>query len=216
MLHELSSAQSNFLDIAQNSKIMINLTEEETCEIEKLFENLAIESSEAFGNDVQQLIALLQFLLKTFSYFHDVGSTPAAINTDLEKVIPILQYIQANLTEPLTVEAIASHFFISKYHLCHIFKPATGFGVMDYVIHCRILRARELLRNGMQVQECGERVGFRNNEHFIRTFKKLTGTSPKKYAKKYLTTDNSIHFTPGAAMPQPQLNSPVLSTVSAP
>ena len=62
---------------------------------------------------------------------------------------------------------------------------------MDYVINCRILKARSLLRNGMRVQEVGENVGFRNNEHFIRTFKKLTGTPPKRYAMMYKDSDQN-------------------------
>ena len=75
--------------------------------------------------------------------------------------------------------------------LCHIFKEGTGFSLMDYVINCRILKARSLLRNGMRVQEVGENVGFRNNEHFIRTFKKLTGTPPKRYAMMYKDSDQN-------------------------
>ena len=87
----------------------------------------------------------------------------------------------------MTTQSIADAFYMSKYHLCHIFKEGTGFSLMDYVINCRILKARSLLRNGMRVQEVGENVGFRNNEHFIRTFKKLTGTPPKRYAMMYLS-----------------------------
>ena len=41
----------------------------------------------------------------------------------------------------------------------------------------------------MRVQEVSEAVGFRSNEHFIRTFGALTGTSPKRYAKEYLAGD---------------------------
>lgn len=93
------------------------------------------------------------------------------------------------MAEPLTLDIIASNCFINKYHLCHSFKAVTGFSVMEYIIHCRVLKARELLRKGMRVQEVGETVGFRNNEHFIRTFGALTGTSPKRYAKEYLAGD---------------------------
>ena len=61
---------------------------------------------------------------------------------------PILDYIRDNLAEPLTLDQIAGRFFISKHYLCRIFKSATGFSVMEYIIYSRILRARQLLRRG--------------------------------------------------------------------
>lgn len=192
LLQSLSTPKTNLAACAERSKIQVTLSEEETVELEKLYTQLQTPcTSGNFGEDMQQLLTLLTFLHKTFCYFATADLKEPEINHDLEKVAPILEYIRAHLSEPLTIDSIASHFFLSKYYLCHIFKPATGFGVMDYVIHCRILRARELLRNGMRVQETGETVGFRNNEHFIRTFKKLTGTSPKRYAKKYLLSDQN-------------------------
>lgn len=140
---------------------------------------------------MERFILLLSFLVKTFSYFTTGEPGPSEINMDLDSMKPVLKYIQEHLTESLSLDSIAANFFISKYYLCHNFKLATGFSVRDYVIHCRILRARALLRNGIRVQETGELVGFHNNEHFIRTFKKLTGVSPKRYAKEFLFSDQA-------------------------
>ena len=69
---------------------------------------------------------------------------------------PILDYIRDNLAEPLTLDQIAGRFFISKHYLCRIFKSATGFSVMEYIIYSRILRARQLLQEGVSVQQAGE------------------------------------------------------------
>lgn len=94
-----------------------------------------------------------------------------------------ITYIRNNLERPLSLDELASECFMSKSTLCHRFKEATGFSVGEYIIHCRVLRARTLLRRGALVQEAGERAGFGDNAHFIRTFKRLTGTSPGQYAK---------------------------------
>jgi YesN/AraC family two-component response regulator len=67
--------------------------------------------------------------------------------------------------------------------LGHIFKKATGFSVNEYIINCRIIKARELLKENLPVSKTGEMVGYCNVSHFIRTFSKLTGLSPKQYAK---------------------------------
>jgi AraC-like DNA-binding protein len=107
-------------------------------------------------------------------------------------VASILDYIRDNLAEPLTLDQIASHFFLSKHHLCRIFKSATGFTVMEYVIHSRILRAQQLLQKGGSVQQAGEQSGFSDNSHFIRTFHELTGTTPGRYAKEYQSSDQIL------------------------
>jgi transcriptional regulator GlxA family with amidase domain len=105
----------------------------------------------------------------------------------LDRVLPVMAYIREHLAEPLPLDKLAGSLYMNKYHLCRVFKAATGLSVVDYIINCRIIRARELLRQGMRVQDAGEQAGFQNNVHFIRTFGKLTGTSPKRYARKYLT-----------------------------
>lgn len=192
MLEEISTAQSNFSNsIREDGKIPVTLTEEQTKELEELYDRLEEPSSEQFGGDIKRYTLLLNFLAKTFSHFETAETSPLKINMEMANIKPILTYIQEHLHESFSLDSIAAHFFISKYYLCRNFKMTTGFSVIDYVIHCRILRARELLRNGCRVQETGEAVGFHNNEHFIRTFKKLTGVPPKQYAKEYLNSDQS-------------------------
>jgi len=92
-----------------------------------------------------------------------------------------LQFIQLHLAENLSLDRLSEEFYLNKYHLGQLFKRATGFTINEYVIHRRILRARELLKRKLPVQQVGEAVGFRNNSHFIRTFKKLLGVPPKQY-----------------------------------
>lgn len=192
MLHEFSSLQSNFLARSHRSGLAATLTEADTKYLEDLFWKLSEDVGSEFGGDIKQTITLLTFLLTCFSHFNNEEEAEVHTNPSLAKVAPVLAYIQENLAEAMTIQTIADTFFMSKYHLCHIFKEATGFSLMDYVINCRILKARSLLREGVRVQEVGEAIGFRNNEHFIRTFKKLTGTPPKKYALLYRESDQNM------------------------
>ena len=59
----------------------------------------------------------------------------------------------------------------------------------EYIIYSRVLMARQLLQQGVSVQQAGELSGFSDNSHFIRTFGHLTGTSPGRYAKEYQHSD---------------------------
>lgn len=193
MLKSFSSVQSDFLSRTQRSGLVATLQGDEVEALERQFLLLMDDFGSGFGDDIRRTIAVLSFLLSCFSYFEKAEDVKSRTNSELAKVAPILSYIQEHLSDPLTTQSIADAFFMSKYHLCHIFKEGTGFSVIDYVINCRILKARMLLREGMRVQEAGERVGFRSNEHFIRTFKRLTGVPPKRYAMRYRESDQKMN-----------------------
>ena len=192
MLQEFSTRQTNFAARVAGCERVATLNEQQTQALESCYRELATPCGEQFGDDVKRMMVVFEFLQTCFSHFIQTGPREGHTNPGLEKITPVLQYIQEHLEEPLAVENIAEAFFMSKYYLCHIFKENTGFSVMDYVINCRVRKARALLRRGIRVQEAGGRGGFRSNEHFIRTFKKLTGITPKRYGMMYREIDQNM------------------------
>lgn len=152
------------------------------------------QGKECFGSDVYRKIALAEILLYVNElYSTSAGMQPLKPAPEMKRVLPMLQFIQEHLHEDLSLERLAKAFYISKFHINHIFKKATGFTPNEYIIHRRIIKARELLKQReLSIQRVGESVGFNNNSHFIRTFKALVGASPKQYSlasypKTYLT-----------------------------
>jgi YesN/AraC family two-component response regulator len=187
-LQELSTAQSDLVSFVRLKTGRFKLlNKKQAAELEKKIRQLEKDNDGAFCRDIQELVQLLDFLTTVFLLFTAEDEGNQELVPDYTRISPILNYIQDHISEPLSLDELSSQFFINKFHMCHLFKAATGFSVMEYIIHCRILKARKLLRHGARVQEAGESVGFQNNAHFIRTFRKLTGTSPKRYAKEYLS-----------------------------
>lgn len=192
-LGELSTPQTDFIQLTRDTFRRTHLNSEQMTEIIELFQAVERNKNDgSFGGDVQQTIALLKLLMKISPLLNASTAGEAIRNKDFLRVVPILDYIRDNLSEPLTLDQIAGKFFISKHYLCRIFKSATGFSVMEYIIYSRILRARQLLQEGISVQQAGELSGFSDNSHFIRTFGHLTGTSPGKYAKEYQKSDQIL------------------------
>ncbi|GIN56066.1 AraC family transcriptional regulator [Lederbergia ruris] len=101
-----------------------------------------------------------------------------------QKINTILDFINKNLDEKITLDLLEHRFYVSKYYLCHIFKTNTGFTVMEYVTYKRIMRALELLMFGHAALDTAHRVGFRDYSTFYKAFKKITGTSPNQYFRK--------------------------------
>lgn len=95
----------------------------------------------------------------------------------------IMVYINNNYTENISLENLAERFFISKHHLCRIFKEATGHTVHSYVTRKRITKVGELRKEGNTFGEAAYLAGFGNYTSFYRAYLKEFGISPKNIEK---------------------------------
>lgn len=99
-------------------------------------------------------------------------------------VTDIISYIHLNYMYDLSLEKIASHFYISTFYLCHEFNKYTGSTIVRYLNKTRILNAQQLLLSTSDnITEISVACGFSSVTHFGRVFKELTGTSPSKWRK---------------------------------
>ena len=175
----LSTNTTNLLRCFQRGRIHYQLTAEQTRRLSRFYD-ACLEERTGFGSDLRHTMAFVNLLLAV----DEITSAPAE---PVAEALPhnaaseILSYIQSHLTEDLSLDALAARFFVSKSHLCRLFKDFTGFPPGEYIIKTRIMRARMLLREGKSVQEAGEAAGFKNYAHFIRTFRQIVGMSPGKY-----------------------------------
>jgi AraC family transcriptional regulator len=94
-----------------------------------------------------------------------------------------IDYIQAHLTEDISLDDIAAQVGMSRYYFCQLFKRSTGMSPYQYVIKCRIDRAKELLlfRQDCSIADVAFQVGFASQSQFTKHFKKWVGTTPKKF-----------------------------------
>jgi YesN/AraC family two-component response regulator len=126
---------------------------------------------------IQMLIAIN----KVFSKYNN----PIVNNHDYDKkIVSILDFINKNLCEKITLDLLQQKFFVNKYYLCHIFKMNTGFTVIEYITYKRIMKAMDLLLSGVTVLDVSNSVGFGDYSNFYKAFKNITGVSPKQYVKK--------------------------------
>lgn len=97
------------------------------------------------------------------------------------KMEEVLKYITSHLGEELSVDLLAKRFFISRYYLMHRFKDVTGYTVHQYISQKRLLRAGELIRQGIPVMKAAEQAGFSDYSTFLRAFQKTFHMSPKEF-----------------------------------
>ncbi len=78
----------------------------------------------------------------------------------------IILFINDNLTSPLSLDTISEKFFISKYHLCRLFKEQTGLTVGKYITKKRLLLAETLHSSGLSLTEAALGAGFGDYSSF--------------------------------------------------
>lgn len=99
-----------------------------------------------------------------------------------DRILQIKNYVGEHVDEKLDLEQIADRFYLSRDYLSHYFKKETGFTLGQYITIRKMERAKTLLRQGFSVTETAVALSYHSDSHFINTFKRMTGTTPKKYA----------------------------------
>lgn len=92
----------------------------------------------------------------------------------------VIEYINANISENLVLSSLADEFFMSKYHLCRIFKKYTGFTVNQYITYRRIMVVRDLHSQGKNLSDASVEAGFASYSNFYKAYVKETGYSPSE------------------------------------
>lgn len=96
-----------------------------------------------------------------------------------EALRQVRDYVHEHLTREITLEALAALVHLSPYHFAHKFKAATGLPPYQYVLHCRVARAKTLLMSGKYtISAVAYAVGFAGQSHLTRHMKKLLGVTP--------------------------------------
>ena len=99
-------------------------------------------------------------------------------DTPQTQLSSILFYLNQHLKDPVTLDEISDHFFISKHHLNKVFKKATGTTVIDYLLRKRIAYAQMLLFNGYHAKEAAANSGFLDYSSFYRSYVRILGHPP--------------------------------------
>jgi AraC family transcriptional regulator len=110
-------------------------------------------------------------------------ATPDRPELPRSRLRRVLDYIEANLDQDLTLAELAGVACLSPWHFSRAFKQATSLGPRRYVLRRRIERAQAMLRRGDEVSLAGiaADLRFADQSHFTNTFRRETGTTPARY-----------------------------------
>ena len=93
-----------------------------------------------------------------------------------------LSFIEQNFQNDITVEEIAACCGLNRSYFGKIFHEVLGKSPQEFLISYRMTKATELLKlTSLSIAEVGSAVGYSNQLHFSRAFKKIYGISPRQW-----------------------------------
>lgn len=105
-------------------------------------------------------------------------------------------FLQDSLADKVTLDELAEHAALDKFHLVRVFRAAVGLPPYEYLTYLRVSRAKALLRRGMFVAEAAQAVGFCDESQLHRHFRRILGVAPGAYAKGFVSSERTRQHRP--------------------
>lgn len=139
---------------------------------------LASRNRDSYTQRVVTLSNLTAILCEISRAFHSYNILPAPVAPQ-GLIATVVEYINRNLTEDLSLDTLSARFYLSKSYLNQQFRQATGTTIWDYVLLKRLMLARTSIRSGSSVTDAFQASGFNDYSSFYRRYKSRFGVSPK-------------------------------------
>ena len=136
-------------------------------------------SSKRYGKEIVSTGMLLNLLVEIArSIFHKEVQKPAPMLPKSKRMLDIMRYLDAHLTEDINIDTLAEKFYISRFHMMRRFREETGTTVRSYISDHRLMLARDLISQGIPATEVCFQCGFGSYSSFSRAYGKFFGTTP--------------------------------------
>jgi AraC-like DNA-binding protein len=105
-------------------------------------------------------------------------------------------FLHDALADKITLDDLATHAGLDKFHLVRAFRAEVGLPPYEYLTHLRVSRARELLRRGVSVAEAAQAVGLYDESQLHRHFRRIVGVPPGVYARSFVSSERIRQHRP--------------------
>lgn len=138
---------------------------------------------------------LINFLTKLFSKeskYKEIKEEDKLDDKTFEKIKDI---IITHVNENITLAQISEEVKICQFKIIRLFKNKTHLTPHAYLMNAKINKAKDLINKGVKISDVYFLLGFFDQSHFIRTFKKIVAVTPKQYQDRILNKNsNALNY----------------------
>lgn len=146
--------------------------------IDKYFSDMVKNYGRLSNEEMFSMIKnFVELITLDLSYNKENASVPTnSKDTFFENVI---EFIDKNISVPVTTDDLCKQFFVSRSFLFHGFRAKFNVSVNQYINLRKIVYAQKLINEGMSATEACFSVGFKDYSTFYRRYKTLLGNKPE-------------------------------------
>jgi len=194
---EIKKILSEFLFTTKEINISYRQVKKELSKLIAIYKNYLVDMNINFDeivddtvknklslpNSIDEFIeTFLQVIHISFDYI-----SSKKINKNSELVEMVKQYVINNLNAEVSLNSAAGAVHMSTYYLSKIFKEETGINFIDFLVKCKIEKAKELLATtDLSIEKITNLTGYSHVTYFSRKFKELTGKAPSVYRNEMI------------------------------
>ncbi|RXK00288.1 AraC family transcriptional regulator [Arcobacter sp. CECT 8986] len=132
------------------------------------------------SNKMQIEITLIEALSYLIKNYMSKNKDYEPIFNNMKTIKNSIDFIMDNLDTNITLDELAMSVNLSKYHFLRVFKNSIGLTPHQFILSQRLEKAKDFIAKGISLNETAFYVGFSDQSHFIRNFKKIYGYVPSK------------------------------------
>ncbi len=197
IIFDTSLLQSRYVDtcetkyinpISQNHILFKNKIENDKKVSKHINEFVKEFEAKEIGYEMVIKATLYQLLVLLLRNHVQLVLTPKEYDArirNLKRFNGVLEYIENNYSDRITIDQLCSMANISRFYFCRVFKSITEKSLGEYLNQLRINKAEALLKNGdVNITEAAMSCGFDDINYFSRMFKKYKNESPSSVLRK--------------------------------
>lgn len=186
-VRRLSTPETDLSACFSGQRLSVNrLSPAQKESIEQLLLSLHTASrADQFGKDIlcNSLITTLLVTLNRACAGMDYALSRSDIHVS-KLVRTVSGYLDAHLSETVSLDELSSAVFLSKYYLERVFRRETGVSIYQMLLQKRMILARNLILEGLPLTTIAQRCGFCEYSGFYKAFRSEYGISPREYQAK--------------------------------
>lgn len=129
---------------------------------------------------------ICEILLTLIRRFRHKGSPIEKIDTNDIRLSKMIQHLEKNYDQVITLEGMAKKFYLSTGYLSRYFKQKTGMGFSRYLMNIRLKHSvKDLLYTSDTISQISMNNGFANPKSFTNLFKEMYGMTPNVYRETH-------------------------------